>query len=744
MFSTANEKFQPARSNPAIGGEQMEEFENSFFLQAIRDAQQPPPVELANGETLERLKNPPSCMMTDGEDDVEQLAPNLASIESDNDGSFSDGLFQLAERRIGELAKQNEMLSRENARLRESSTTAKATTRPSIGERDALERKIAQLLEENHGLLRAIEQLRGQRIEGEVGVLLGTPEDEAQTPQERETLFARMRALIAKLNRRREEQQQTLDSFIDKLKGKEAEVHEKDKAVAALKQETEEHRDALKRAQATIATLDSKIDEHLVREREAARKHTLLREHNSKLTAALATYKETCEQAVSRESVLNEHIRAQDREIGQLNRSMQASVQEREQWSTQIKGLQDKLAQMQSEAEQTAREHRTQMSSLHKENQQLKIDLHNALLDQETLQQTLESKYKEKEQILSMYNEQLAKNEEHIKRQHELLSELANLRAASQGATVQDTSQNAALADEVGKLKREVAKREKQIAKVLDERAVLSKELDAIRAKLSSSETQKVTLNDQIAQLSLSVAALKGAISSLESEKALLRASLASNEGSLSKQKELYDRIHVLTRELDLAKQAREQFTTDERKRRDMQQQLAQLTEQCQQIGEELSEERQNLQHVQALLTEEAGKRRTMENELQSSRAQLQVTASALEREKLERERAGQSAFGELSRLRSENESLKRQLFQSPRSTNKPQKAVDEQPKGSAVHSLAFVQAIRNAKENLQNAMGTGAESPISSVADPMFALGSPVLSVSTLAPNEPFSSHQM
>ncbi len=95
----------------------------------------------------------------------------------------------------------------------------------------------------------------------------------------------------------------------------------------------------------------------------------------------------------------------------------------------------------------------------------------------------------------------------------------------------------------------------------------------------------------------------------------------------------------MLTRELDLAKQAREQFTTDERKRRDMQQQLAQLTEQCQQIGEELSEERQNLQHVQALLAEEAGKRRTMENELQSSRAQLQVTASALEREKQERER---------------------------------------------------------------------------------------------------------
>lgn len=726
----------------------MEEFENSFFLQAIRDAQQPLPLELANGETLERLKNPPSCMMTDGEDDVEQLAPNLASIESDNDGSFSDGLFQLAERRIGELAKQNEVLSRENARLRESSTTDRAAARPSTGERDALERKIAQLLDENHGLLHAIEQLRGQRIEGEVGVLLGTPEDEAQTPQERETLFARMRALIAKLNRRREEQQQTLDSFIDKLKGKEAEVHEKDRAVAALKQETEEHRDALKRAQATIATLDSKIDEHLVREREAARRHTLLREHNSKLTAALATYKETCEQAVSREAVLNEHIRAQDREIAQLNRSVQASVQEREQWSTQTRGLQDKLAQMQSEAEQTAREHRTQMSSLHKESQQLKIDLHNALLDQETLQQTLESKYKEKEQILSMYNEQLAKNEEHIKRQHELLSELATLRAASQGATAQDTSQNAALADEVGKLKREVAKREKQIAKVFDERAVLSKELDAIRAKLSSSETQKVTLNDQIAQLSLSVAALKGAISSLESEKALLRATLASNEGSLSKQKELYDRIHVLTRELDLAKQTREQLTSDERMRREsersMQQQLAQLTEQCRQIGDELSEERQNLQHVQALLTEEAGKRRTMENELQSSRAQLQVTASALEREKQERERAGQSAFGELSRLRSENESLKRQLFQSPRSTSKPPKTADEQPKGSAVQSLAFVQAIRNAKENLQNAMGTGAESPISSVADPMFALGSPVLSVSTLAPNEPFSSRQM
>ncbi len=230
----------------------MEEFENSFFLQAIRDAQQPPPVELANGETLERLKNPPSCMMTDGEDDVEQLAPNLASIESDNDGSFSDGLFQLAERRIGELAKQNEVLSRENARLRESSTTDRAASRPSTGERDALERKIAQLLEENHGLLRAIEQLRGQRIEARSACCLGHQKTRHRHHRRgRRSLLACAPSLRSSTGGGRSSSRRSTRSSTSS-RGRRLKCTKKTKAVAALKQETEEHRDALKRAQATL------------------------------------------------------------------------------------------------------------------------------------------------------------------------------------------------------------------------------------------------------------------------------------------------------------------------------------------------------------------------------------------------------------------------------------------------------------------------------------------------------------
>ena len=736
----------------------MEDFENSFFIQTIRNAQKPPPSSIANQPQFASLQSPPSCMMTDDDDDLPPIRQNTTEDEK----SFSNDLFLMAEKRISELVRKNEELANENAKL---------FAKSCCHHPNDLEDKIAALIKENQALLKTIEKVKGEKIEDELGKVFDIDENTLSSQNEKDSLISRLKVILAKINHRRNEQQELIDELLTKVHVEERQVAEREKHIFKLREEISQKESSIQKAQEIITSLDEKIDEHLKKETDFLKKFDLLKEHNSSLNSTLESYKQTYDQLLDQEQLHKEHIKSQDREILNLNKSVKGLIDERNEVMKQSKELQDKLSQLESEFEATRKDSRSQISSLTKENQRLKIDIKNSSAEQEVLQKNLESKFREKETVLKLYNELAEKYDISIKAQQQLQSEISQLKSSPSIFTSdmkEECEQRISqLQNQITKLKMEVAKREKQITKVLDEKIVIAEELNSICTKLANSESQKVSLNDKISELELQIASFRGRIQTIESENSLLKITLQSNDGVIAKQTELYEKINTLKREVDKVNREKEQLFSENQRMKETHFELNQKYEQTishlHELQEAMEDAQQNVNHLNSLLKDEQVNKRTKEAEVEAIKAELKVTSKALENEKQNKEELTKRTFGDINRLASENESLRKSLFPTRNSPQSNVKGTNDSvmstpianvnttsdlkyiPVDSAVkaddskrksadapkhfQNQNIIQAIRNARENLQNAIGTGSESPISSIADPLFGNTSPVLS---------------
>jgi chromosome segregation ATPase len=686
--------------------------------------------------------------------------------------SFSKDLFSLAEGRIEELEAVQERLISDNHFLL--SKVKELIHEKETGTSSSSSNANGPLMQEISRLKAELEREKSAKFPTQIDALLAIDE-EGLAPKERDLHIARLNAMVVKLNKRREEQDIQLANSLENSRKLELQLQQKDSQIAQSKEEYTTQYAKLKDAQSKISLLDSKIDHFRAKEAELEKKISALKVHNEKLTETSHEFKAAYEKLQANEMLLAQHVKQQDAEISRLSQANASMIEERTKLAENCRLLSEKVTRIEAEKEAIAKECSAELSHLHQECQRAKLSEREAKAQADSIHASLEGKRKEKEKLLDLFNKTLEDKEAISQQLHKALAEVSDLKLAlstqiaiasptscSEGFSPHDSAKET-LQAENGKLKRELAKRDKQLTKVVDERAVIMQELDNLRLRLSTTESQNESLQENISELQINITTLQSQLQQSQNENELVKASLASAEASIAKQRHLYDSIQGMKQEILQLQKENERMNRSLKEHKALESKVGQLQAEYDKLLIAFQESKNEYDQLELVYQETKTRKLQMEMQIESERAKSKVSQEALERERQQRStwektlsEAKTREFqlqSQVQELREENTSLKKNV----ESLNKTDDTFAGQQQDLEALGTNFASArkqisysmnqivrkedIANAQErnrmmnelraNLLNARAVGADSPMTTASGPILK-NSPAFSSAT------------
>lgn len=661
-------------------------------------------------------------------------------------------MLHLAEQRVLQLTERISQLAQENASLQQRvSNSLPANSAP---ETDS---KVATLQAENLALIRRLDLLAKQKFTEAVEAVT-TADTANATEQERESLYSNMTVLIAKLNGRRLEQDAQLEEHLQSVRKLEVALLEAKEKIAAAQEKEATALEKVAKAQKMIDALDLKMDKLVAAEADVKAQGVAQLNRAEELAAQLDTIKRANAHLTRQETVLTEHIRAQDEELKRHAKQTENLLRERSSFSEQIKGLSEKISALQQEKESARKEAGVEMTALVIENQGLRIDMQNIQASLTTAKQAVEAKGREKENLLSLYTDLMGKNES-LLLQVRQLEERKNVPATPVASTIvqkKDFVAETRLKEERDTLQKDVAKREKQLKKVLDEKSVLLQQLDALRSRIASCESEKITLSEAVTRQKLLLSQQEASILALESQIQSQKATILAAESKDRRKEDASNRISALTESIAIAKG---KISALERELSERDQQLAHHQSTASLLNQRNSNLEQEQHRLMVMLEQERDhsaiierSSNTIKTQLADQQREVQVLRSEVEelkrddgaitttppRRTTDNEVDIANAFQSLRTNTAEKmKSLKESTDRITRSTPiAPQRSNlgENVAKSTSFQSRLINDLLGNAMNNLQRAK-TAENSPISSIADPNYnPTSSPTLTGSSAA----------